>query len=72
MSELEALERDTSAWTIAADGNHVRRSELLELIVTEAREANDPLAALIDSIKADSRKSFSKAKLLELIEEFRP
>jgi len=31
----------------------------------------DPLTDLADKIRADKRKTFSKAKLLELIEELR-
>lgn len=70
MTELEALERNTPAWTTTADGNAVQRAEWMDALVNEVLEAHDPLAGLLEYVKADSRKSFSKSVLIELLEEF--
>lgn len=71
-TELEAIERNTSAWTLDAYGCHVRRGDVLDCIAKNVTEAHDPFAELIAAIKGDGRKTFSKAKLLELIAEHRP
>lgn len=70
MTELEALERNTPAWTTTVDGNAVQRAEWIELLVNDVLEVHDPLAGLLEYIKADSRRTFSKKALIELLEEF--
>jgi hypothetical protein len=69
MTELERLASQTPAWTTTADGNALRRAELLDLVVDEVLETYDPLTALLQYIRDDPRKSFSKRTLIELIEE---
>jgi hypothetical protein len=71
MDNLDALLENFGEWVRTADGNNVRKQELCALIIDEVLDEYDPLTDLADKIRADKRKTFSKAKLLELIEELR-
>ena len=63
--ELDNLLGDTQWFTDAA-GSMVCRAELVERI---AEELDVSLSALLVTVQQDPRKSFSKKKLIELINE---
>lgn len=70
-NEITNLMNNTPAWTTTADGRNVTRAEYLDLLIEEVLEDCNPLDSLIEAIKADKRKTFSKSVLLELVEEYR-
>lgn len=58
-------------WVTDSMGVTMLRSELAEAIKAEiVTDDEDVLIGLIAKIQADSRKSFSKKKIIELIEEW--
>jgi hypothetical protein len=58
-------------WMTDSMGVTMLRSELAEVIKAEiVTDDEDVLIGLIAKIQADSRKSFSKKKIIELIEEW--
>lgn len=67
-TELEAL--DVPFWTTTSDGNHVTRAEWRDIVTAE--EHDDTYDAIVQAIKDDPRKSFSKRAILELIEGCMP
>lgn len=67
-TELEAL--DVPFWTTTSDGNHVTRAEWRDIVAAE--ESEDLYGSIVQAIKDDPRKSFSKRAILELIAEFQP
>lgn len=69
-SELEHLIGD-SVWLTDADGNTVHRDDLLNRIAEELNGVEESsIGELIATIKADTRKTFSKKKIIELIEKW--
>jgi len=69
-SELEHL-IGKRVWLTDADGNTVHRDDLLNRIAEELNGVEESsVGELIATIKADPRKSFSKKKIIELIEEW--
>jgi hypothetical protein len=58
-------------WVTDSMGATMHHSELAEVIKAEiVTDDEDVLIGLIAKIQADSRKSFSKKKIIELIEEW--
>lgn len=68
--ELEHLVGD-APWTTDAIGCPVRREDLIDRVINESvRVVDGRLSDLVAQIEADTRKSFSKAKILAMIEEY--
>lgn len=59
-----------NVWVRDAAGCLVTRAELAERVIEELdRGGNTRLSAVIQAIRGDDRKTFSKARVIELIEE---
>lgn len=71
MTEFEEFERSLPAYVTTPNGREVKRGEWIEQIIKDVLELYGPLHALIEAVKDDPRKTFSKSKILELIEEHR-
>lgn len=68
--ELDHLLGD-QPWRTDSHGNTAHRDALRDAIVDEVIAAEDgALTMLIKQIQNDPRKSFSKTKLIEMIEEY--
>lgn len=71
-NELDEIERNTPAWTLDAYGCHIQRDLFVDSLGFDVVAVRDPFAELIATIEGDDRKTFSKSKILELINEYRP
>lgn len=61
---------DTSDfWVIDELGKHITRAEAADRRIDGAIGGYDPFAELVEKIRTDPRKSFSKGRILDLIEE---
>lgn len=68
--ELDALIGEGS-WVRDAAGCLVPREELAWRVGTELlEESESELSRLIDQIRNDKRKTFSKARIIKMIEEY--